>query len=179
MAANAYQAFLLDPDQAARRTELERFFGPNAAKFMAVYDTLQADAAAGGKPKFRLFGGGFSVPAFLLGPVWFLYRKMWVIAGVVIAAMVAIALIPGAGRAGLPIGIVLGLMAYRTYVQHAIGALTKARRANGTIDPQEIARAGGVSQAAAWISGVIYGLLILISIVSIILLVRAGEPIPR
>ncbi|PTQ60078.1 uncharacterized protein DUF2628 [Sphingomonas sp. PP-CE-3G-477] len=75
MAANAYQAFLLDPDRAARRAELERVFGPNAHKFMAVYDTLQADAA-GGKLKFRLFGGGFSVPAFLFGPVWFLYRKM-------------------------------------------------------------------------------------------------------
>lgn len=179
MAANAYQAFLLDPDQAARRAELERFFGPNAHKFMAVYDTLQADAAAGDKPKFRLFGGGFSVPAFLFGPVWFLYRKMWVIAGVVVAAMVAISLIPGAGRAGLPIGIALGLMAYRVYVQHAIGVLAKARRPDGTIDPHDIARAGGVSRTAGWISGVIYGLLILISIVSIVLLVQAGEPMPR
>ena len=59
MAANAYQAFLLDPDQAARRAQLEWFFRPNAHKFMAVYDTLQADAAAGGKSEFRLFGGGF------------------------------------------------------------------------------------------------------------------------
>ncbi len=179
MAANAYQAFLLDSDQAARRAELEQFFGPNAHKFMAVYDTLQADAAAGGKPKYRLFGGGFSVPAFLFGPVWFLYRKMWVIAGVVVAAMIAISRIPGASRAGLPIGIALGLMAYRVYVQHVIGALARVRRPDGTIDPQEIARAGGVSRTAGWISGVIYGLLILISIVSIIVLVQAGEPIPR
>ncbi|PTQ60077.1 hypothetical protein C8J45_11328 [Sphingomonas sp. PP-CE-3G-477] len=93
--------------------------------------------------------------------------------------MVAISLIPGAARAGLPIGIALGLMAYRVYVQHAIGALAKARRRDGTIDPQDIAQASGGSRIAGWISGGIYGLLILISIVSIVLLVQAGEPIPR
>lgn len=180
MATNAYLAFLRHPDQDARRAELAAFFGPNADKFMPVYDVLQKDAVTGtGRPKFRLGGGGFSVPAFLCGPVWFFYRRMWAIAGVIVAGLVAIALIPGTSHAGLPIGLVLGLIAYRTYVQHAIGAIQKLRGAGGTVDRAAIAQAGGVSKTAGWISGLVYGLLALAAIVSIVILVRAGEPIPQ
>ena len=181
MTASAYTDFLKDPDQAARRAELENFFGPNAGKFLPVYDRLHADAvsAGSGRPKFRLFHGGFSVPAFLFGPVWFLYRKMWVIAAVVVTGMIAIALIPGTGRAGLPIGVLLGLLAYRVYVQHAIVALQKMRRADGTIDPAALARVGGVSKTAGWIGGLLYGALALLALAAAIALIMAGEPLPR
>lgn len=177
--ANAYQDFLLDPDQPARRAELTAFFGPNAEKFLPVYDKLQADAAAGGRPKLRLFGGGLSVPAFLFGPVWFLYRKMWAMAGVIVVGLIAIALIPGTSRAGIGIGVASGLLAHRGYVQHAVGTLAKLRRADGTIDAREVARPGGVSRAAGWIGGMVYGLLAAVSIASIVFLIQAGEPIPR
>ena len=82
MAESPYLAFLRDPDQPARRAELERFIGHNPAPFMKVYDRLRGDAVASpsGRPKFRFFGGGFCVAAFLYGPVWFLYRKRWLLA---------------------------------------------------------------------------------------------------
>ncbi|WP_442678123.1 DUF2628 domain-containing protein [Sphingomonas sp. ASY06-1R] len=178
MANTAYIDFLKDPDQPARRAELANFIGPNANAFIPVYDRLQEDAASG-KPKFRLFGGGFSVVAFLCLPVWFFYRKMWLIAGFITVAMIAIGFIPGASRAGLPIGVLLGLIAHRTYVQHAIVAIQKLRRPDGTVDPAELRRVGGVSRTAGWISGLAYGALCLLSLWAIIWLVQAGEPIPR
>lgn len=179
MADNAYLAFLRDADQDARRAELTAFFGPNAAKFLPIYDVMQGDAVMGtGRPRFRLGGGGFSVPAFLFGPVWVFYRRMWLIAGIVVAGLVAIALIPGTGRAGLPVGIGLGLMAYRTYVQHAIGTIQKLRGPADRVDLAVVAQAGGVSKTTGWISGLLYRLLALAAIASIILLAWAGEPIP-
>ena len=180
MKPNAYTDFLTDPDQVTRRAELQAFFGPNAARFLPVYDGLHQDAVAGtGRPRFRLGGGGFSVPAFLFGPVWFLYRKMWAIAAIVVIGMIAIGLIPGAGNAGLPIGILLGLLARRVYVQQAIATLQKMRRPDGTIDPAEIRRAGGGSKVAGWISGLIYGAPVIAALAPMILLIQAGEPIPR
>lgn len=76
------------------------------------------------------------------------------------------------------INICLALMAYRTYVQHAIGRIEKLRGADGIADLVATAEAGGVSRPAAWISGMLYSLLILTTIVSIYLLVQMGEPIP-
>ena len=180
MAENAYLAFLRDPDQAARRAELTAFFGPNAGKFLSVYDVLQNDAVTGsGKPKFRLRGSGFSAPAFFFGPVWFFYRKMWLIAGIIAAGMVVLSLVPGTSRLGAGVGAGLAVMAYRAYVQHAIGKIDKLRGPDGVADLAMVAEAGGVSKLAAWISGTIYGLLALATLVSIYLLVQAGEPIPR
>ena len=102
MAENAYLAFLRDPDQSARRAELETFIGPNAAPFMKVYDRLQQDAVAsvGGRARFRFAGGGFCVPAFFVGPVWFFYRKMWVIGAVIVGLLAVLAFLPS--RAGWP-----------------------------------------------------------------------------
>jgi hypothetical protein len=179
MAKNDYTDFLRDPDQPARRAELEAFFGPNAHKFLPVYDRLQADFARTGKPGFSLRGGGFSWPAFLSGPCWFLYRKMWAIAAVVIAAAVALAFLPIGGGAGIGIGIALGAFAYRVYVQHAIARITKLRRENGTIGLDPLRRAGGVSRMAGWISGVTYGGITLLALASVVYLASIGETVPR
>ncbi len=107
MAKTDYADFLRDPDQPARRAELEAFFGPNAHKFLPVYDRLRADFARTGKPGFSLRGGGFSFPALLCGPCWFLYRKMWAIGAIVIAGAVALAFLPVSGGAGIGISIAL------------------------------------------------------------------------
>jgi hypothetical protein len=179
MADSPYLAFLHDPDQASRRAELEQFFAPNPAPFLKVYDRLHADMAAGGRPKFRLFGGGFCWPAFFTGPVWFLYRKMWLIAGIIIAVMVALPFLPGTERAGVPLAVALALSGHRIYVQHAITLIQKARTPDGGVDDAMIARAAGVSRIAAWIGGMIYGLLVVVALVSLYLLFSSGEPLPR
>ena len=172
----AYLAFLNDPDQASRRAELAAFFGPHADTFLKAYDKLQADAvlAQGGRPKFRLYGGGFEVAAFFLGPVWFFYRKMWTIAWVIVALLVGVALLPVGSRLGLITGVLLGFMAHRTYVQHAIGKLQKMRLADGTLDPDALRQAGGVSRQAGIISGVLYCLLCVAGFASIVYLTMHG-----
>ena len=181
MAENAYLAFLRDPDQSARRAELETFIGPNAAPFMKVYDRLQQDAVAsvGGRARFRFAGGGFCVPAFFVGPVWFFYRKMWVIGAVIVGLLAVLAFLPLTSRVGLPLAFVMALMGRRIYVQHAIGLIQKARHTQGAMDSQACARAGGVSKAAGWVGGVIYGLLALVSLAALIVLARSGAPLPR
>ena len=180
MAENAYLAFLRDPDQASRRVELETFIGSNAAPFMKVYDRLQQDAAgsASGRAKMRLLGGGFCAPAFFTGPVWFFYRKMWVIGAVVVGLFAALTLLPGTSRVGLPLAIIMALMGHRTYVQYAIGVIQKRRTAGG-VDAETLMRAGGVSKVAGWVGGVIYGLLTLAGLAALIVLARSGAPLPQ
>ncbi len=100
------------------------------------------------------------MPAFLFGPVGFFYRKMWLIAGFIMLALIGISSISAANRAGLPVAIMLGLTAYRTSVQHAIAALQKLCRPDSTIDPVALVQVGGVSRRAGWISGIIYAALL-------------------
>jgi len=179
MAKTDYADFLRDPDQPARRAELEAFFGPNAHKFLPVYDRLRADFARTGKPGFSLRGGGFSFPALLCGPCWFLYRKMWAIGAIVIAGAVALAFLPVSGGAGIGISIALGSFAYRAYVQYAIARITKLRREDRTIGLDALRRAGGVSRRAGWISGLIYGGITLLGLASIVYLTSIGVAVPR
>ena len=179
MADNPYLTFLRDPDQAARRAELERFIGRNPAPFMKVYDRLQGDATAGGRPKFRLFGGGFCVPAFLFGPVWFLYRKQWAFAAIIVVLMVVLAFLPVSSRVGMPVALVLGLLGHQVYVQQAVATIQKARLPGGGLDEAALARSGGVSKTAGWIGGIVYGLIALTTIAAMIVLIRAGQPLPQ
>lgn len=173
---SAYLAFLRAPDQDVRRAELSTFFGPHAETFLRTYDRMQEDAvrAAGSRPRFSLFRGGFEVAAFFLGPVWFFYRKMWVIAWVIVAALAVLAFIPVLSRAGVALSVVLAMMAHRVYVQHAIGTLEKMRRADGTLDPEAMRAAGGVSKPAGTISGVIFGLLWVATIIGLVYLAKHG-----
>jgi hypothetical protein len=178
---SAYLNFLRDPDQDSRRNELTTFFGPNAATFLRAYDKLREDTVRsdGGRPKFRLFGGGFEVAAFFLGPVWFFYRKMWILAWVVVGLMVAIAFVPVLSRAGLILALLLAGLAHRSYVQHAVQTLVKLRQPDGSLDPVAVQAAGGVSKPAGIVSGVIFVLLTVIGLVSIIYLAAHGIPPPR
>ncbi len=171
-----YLAFLKDPDQVSRRAELAAFFGPHAETFLKTYDKLREDTvrAEGGRPKFRFFGGGFEAAAFFLGPVWFFYRKMWVMAWVVVALLVVAAVLPIASRIGLILSVLLGFLGHRTYVQHAIGKLQTMRLADGTLDPVSLREAGGVSKPAGIVSGTIFGLMWVVGIVAIVYLAMHG-----
>lgn len=173
---SAYFAFLNDPDQEVRRAELRTFFGPNAETFLKAYDRLRSDTPAvpGGRPKFRLFGGGFEPAAFFLGPVWFFYRKMWLMAWVVVGMLVVVSFIPFRA-AGLIVGITLAGMAHRVYVQYAVQKLTTLHRGGTPVTPDTVAAAGGVSKRAGVISGVIYALFWILGVVSIIYLASHGQ----
>ncbi len=172
---SAYLAFLADPNQEARHAELRDFFGPSADTFLKVYDNVRASTpqVTGQRPKFQLFGGGFEVAAFFLGPVWFFYRKMWLMAWIVVGLMVALAFIPFRA-VGMVLGFTLATMAHRLYVQHAVQKLVALHATNATVTPALVQAAGGVSKPAGIISGVIYGLLWLLAVASIFYLMSHG-----
>lgn len=173
-----YLDFLKDPDAAARRAEFAAFVAPHAERFLPLYDAMRADVAATGRPRFRLKDGGFSAAAFFVGPVWFLYRKMWLVAGVIVAALVVLALLPLPSRIGVIVAITLGLMAKRTYVTHAIGVI-QTLRAGGPVDLDRLRAAGGVSRRAAWIGGTIYAALTLAGLAATVYLLANGAPPPQ
>lgn len=172
---SAYLAFLADPNQEARRAELRDFFGPHADTFLNAYERVRAQTpqVTGGRPKFQMFGGGFEVAAFFLGPVWFFYRKMWLVAWVIVGLMVVLAFIPFRA-VGLVLSVTLATMAHRVYVQHAVQKLAALHATNGNVTPAEVQALGGVSKPAGIISGVIFGLIYLLAIASIIYLARHG-----
>ena len=152
MPATAQQAFLQDPDQAARRQELATFFGPRPDKFLKVYDNMAAIAnrAPGTRPKFTAFGN-FCWPAFFLGPIWMFYRKMWVWASIVTAIFFIFSFLPIPRGAGIGLGAAIGSFGATLYVTQAISAVTRLRG-----KPSQIAAVGGVSPLAGWVAGIVY-----------------------
>lgn len=52
--------------------DLQKFIGPNAPLFIEVW----RETPDGKLPAFKYF----SIPAFLFGPFWFLYRKRYFVA---------------------------------------------------------------------------------------------------
>ena len=172
-------AFLADPDQESRTTELRDFIGPRADAYLATYQKLRESSilATGGRPKLRFFPGGFSSAAFFLGPVWFFYRKMWLWAWGIVAVMVVLGLIPRTGSFGVPLGMVLALSARRIYVEHAVGRLQALRAENGgMLSLSAVQKAGGVSPLAGGISGVVLFLLLAVSIAAVVLQSRGVLP---
>jgi hypothetical protein len=171
------QQFLNDPDQPGRRAELSTFFGPHPEGFLAVYDRMFALAHRPPAQRRRLsdsispwVGNGFCAPAFFLGFVWFYYRRMWAWATAFVVVMILLEWVPGTSRLGLVLAIGMALVARRLYVGHAIRNISRLR----ALAPpgQEPARfllqlhgAGGVSRAAGWISGILF---ILVTVVTVL-----------
>jgi hypothetical protein len=174
--AGETNAFLRDPDQAARREELRAFIGPNAERFLKTYDGLQARAvrAKGEKPAFRQHLGFVSL-AFLLGPCWFFYRKLWWWAGGVSAAMVLLAFIPlPTNQIGLPFGIACAMAGQTAYLNHAMTQIARIRGGAARADPAALREAGGVSTVAGWVSGLVVGLLVAAAIFAAVRAMRSG-----
>ena len=164
MPESASQRFLQDPNQAERRRELTAFIGPNAQSYLSVYDNMvrEANRPPGTKPKFAAFQSGFNVATFLLGPVWFFYRKLWIWAAALILLYIALGFTPYSSQIGIPLGMALALSAKRFYLLHAISSISKSQ----STDSAALAALGGVSRTAGWISGTIVAALFVFSIYS-------------
>ena len=126
----------------------------------------------GNVPSFSLLSGGFSAAAFFLGPVWMLYRKMWLWAAGVFAFAIAIGYIPGLPHAaGIGLAAAMGAAGRRIYVFHAIAKIGKWRAAGG--QPDQLARLGGVSATAGWASGLVLLVLFAVTLYGAMLLSRS------
>ena len=168
MANQAYTQFMLDPNAGARQADFGAFVGPNVKAFLPAYERLwtAANRPRGEKVKFQWASGGFNAGAFFGGPVWFFYRKMWAWGWCLTIALVLIGFIPGTSRVGLPVSLGLAIGANQLYVTHAVTKIAKMREA-GRTSVEDLQRVGGVSKAAAWISGSIYAILIVLAIVAL------------
>ena len=170
--------FMTDPNQELRRAELAAFIGPNAEKFMPVYDNLRiVTAGVPGAKRQRLLSG-FVGTAFLLGPTWFFYRKLWVWAISITVLELGLGFIPHVSRLGFPLSLALAFFAKGAYVDHAIKRVTALRGTAQVADLALLQREGGVSKVAGWLSGSIVVLIMLAGIASIIYLAmhNGGPP---
>ena len=170
--------FMTDPNQEARRAELAAFIGPNADKFMPVYDNWRTVTAGVAGTKGQRLLRGFVGTAFLLGPTWFFYRKLWVWAIGVTVVELALGFIPHTSRLGLPVSIALALFAKGVYIDHAVKRISVLRGGAPVADLALLQREGGVSKVAGWISGSIVVLVLLLALASIIYLAtqNGGHP---
>ncbi len=157
MPANAYLDFVKDPDQASRRAELVAFFGPRPEKFLKIYDDMAAIAnrQPGTPIKFSLLDGSICWPAFFLGPVWMIYRKMWLYAGLVFVVAILFAFLPIPPGAVIGLNIGIALASARLYVTQSIAAISKLRG-----NPAALAAASGVSPVAGGIGGIVFVILL-------------------
>lgn len=174
---NAYTDFLADPDPQARRAELVAFIGPGSAPFLKMYDALQAPAAAGRRPKFGATNS-FVVMAFFLGPCWFFYRRLWIWAWSLVAVILFVGFLPLPRNTGVILGVVLAIMGRFAYLQHAILRIAKLRGGGPVADLALLAREGGVSPVAGWVSSVIYVGVTLVVIAGALIVARLGAVAP-
>jgi hypothetical protein len=119
------------------------FIGPNAAAFLASREAGRATAR-----------GGICWPGFLLPTPWFLYRKMYGWAAIVVLSPVLLSLfhVPNDVLSWISFGFAfLGAFGKRLYLVKARRAIVAVRAgAPDEISAREtIARAGGVSPAGA------------------------------
>ena len=178
MADPTYTSFLKDPDQASRRAELVAFFGPNADKFLRGYDeqVVIANRAPHEKTKFSFNARAYVWPAFFIGPVWFFYRKMWAWGAGLTVLVLVLGLIPLRTNFGFPLGVALAFGGGSLYLSHAIKTIEQLRQQSpgGVLDPAQLAAVGGVSKTAGWVGGIIYVLLLLLSIAGLVLAAKSG-----
>lgn len=170
---NAYTAFLSDPDPDARRAELRAYVGPRPEPVMKMYEGLRERAVTGARPRFGATTS-FVVMAFFLGPCWFFYRRMWKWAWALVAAMVIVTALPISNRVGFFIGVALSTSGRFVYLQHAIAQIVRLRGAAPIADLALLAREGGVSKRAGWISSAVYVLLSLLAVAAIFLFLSDG-----
>ena len=142
--------------QEDKHEDLATFLGPNADKFLKIYEMRD-------KPRSKL-----NWAAFFLGFVWFFYRKMYLIGALFVVLPIVLGYLIPVG--GVATSAVAGHLGNGLYLRDAIRRIKKADEL-GLHGEERIAylkRAGGVS----WPAGVIAGLFFA-GIIALVLLSHA------
>ena len=159
---------------AWRRSEWEEvrlFLGSNAERFRPAWEGTREKMLAG-RPAIAW---SWCWPALVFGFAWFLYRKQWALAAVLLLLPLAIGyFIDTPGGATVGIGIAIAAMAKSIVVQAAVTKIDRIRAADG--DEAAIARAGGVSVVGGIVGGVLIALFLAAAILFIYYLVQRGGP---
>ncbi len=182
--ARSPDPFLTDPDVDARRHELSLYFAPHPAPFLKDHDRMRAQTLAR-QAGARLTWGGAGVcwPAFFFGPVWFFYRRLYGVAWTIVAILVLVNVVGyvstvSLDRLGLPFNMALAVIGRRAALHRAFRRLESLRRDTRVTD-DAILKAGGVSRPVAWISGIVFGLIVILSVAGIVLGIVYDEKLPR
>ena len=118
-----YSRFLDAPDQACIRADLTTFFGPNADTYLQVYEGMRA--ATGAK---RILPRSWNWSAFLLGFVWFFYRKMYAYGALLLFAPMVVGYLFGSvgGGGWAAVWFMCGRFGKGWYVTRALDRIAKA-----------------------------------------------------
>ncbi|MCB0336849.1 MAG: DUF2628 domain-containing protein, partial [Bdellovibrionales bacterium] len=132
------------------RELVANYIGKNSEKYLSIYDKYLSD----GKPPIK-----FNAFAMLFGPIWFLYRKMYIEAVVIVLAPVVFYFVfpdmTSSGTTG--IAGALGALANWYYVDRAIRkirTLAKEESDAGKL-AEELGLYGGVSKFSAAFGAVV------------------------
>jgi hypothetical protein len=150
-----------------------QFIGPNVHKFIGVMKRMRDKDAS-----YRKGVVSWCWPAFWLGPVWMLYRKMWVAAAAFFILNLVLTYL-FKNSSGLLFNLIMGMWGKALYVGHAARAVEEIE-ANAVTPMDRIndmSRLGGVSSAAAWTA---VGLTFVAGVVIAMVAMKSGQvPISR
>jgi hypothetical protein len=151
----SYLDLLDETEQGSIRDDLTTFFGPNADKFLELYERMRAGAGSR-----RAMPRAWSWPVFLGSFTWFFYRKMYVYGAALIFLPVIIGYL--LGSTGSAMAIVFAMWAKGLYVNSALRRVYKARQLGLTGEERRnyLQQAGGVSLVAGTFAGSIFALLL-------------------
>lgn len=164
-------------DQWRVRADLETFFGPNADRYLEVYEKMRME-----KNFQRASVKTWSWPVFLGGFTWFFYRKMYIYGATAVFTLLITSYLLGntgsLGSAGGGMFAAFAMHAKTSYVNQALGRIAKADELGLTgIDRTDyLRRAGGVSLPAGIFAGLIYGFAVAVAILGAIARHKTGHP---
>lgn len=151
--------------------DLHTFIGPDAPVLIDMW----RETPKGKLPSIKYF----SFPALLFGPFWFLYRKLYLWAVILIGligaelALLATALFPTIGRLVLIVtGIGIGVVANKIYVNWAVQRVKAIRATVPDLHQRQVQlkKKGGVSAKGIFL-GIAAAIVLLLGTVFVILVV--------
>lgn len=148
------QAKLIQRLESVSDAEITAFIGPNADRFLPAWHDMK-DQATGRKR----FVWRWCWPAFVFGSAWFLYRRMYATAALLLFVPIFLALFTSIGSTGgSSLAAVLAVSGKTLYVGHAQRKThkIKERATSAEEAAAKIVRAGGVSIAGGIIGGLIW-----------------------
>jgi hypothetical protein len=165
------QALFDAADQWRVRADLETFFGPNADRYLEVYEKMRME-----KNFQRASVKTWSWPVFLGGFTWFFYRKMYIYGGMAIFTPIIMDYLLGSAGIGV-MYLVFTMQANALYVDHALGRIAKADELDltGLERTNYLQRAGGVSLPAGIFAGLIYSFAVAVAILGAIARYKTGH----
>ena len=145
--------------------EMMNFFGPkNTEYYMDKWTRSQEN------PSFI----SWNWPAFLFGWVWLCFRKLYAVAGIILAVSIMGAFIlPNSARSILSLGIMIasGMFANQVYVKQSIGKIRNIKLTTG-LNPevlsQRLRATGGITWVPVIIISVLSVLVVLFIIIALI-----------